>query len=92
MILGYSNDKSIYCEEYYFDWLVDSLGKVWHVQPTGFDPYHHTVPSEKFKGTKYLKLTLKHGKLQWHKLSRVISCYGYDKIITKLDKYRKISI
>ena len=45
MVLGYSNDKSIYCEEYYFDWLVDSLCKVRHVQPTGFNPYYHAVPS-----------------------------------------------
>ena len=37
-ILGYSNDKNIYiymyCEEYYFDWQVDSLYKIRHVQPT----------------------------------------------------------
>ena len=85
MFLGYSNE-SIYYKEYYFDWPVDSLCKVQHVQPTGFDPYHHTVPSAKFKETKYLKLTLKQGKLQWHKLSRVIS-YGYACVAkTNLDK------
>ena len=38
-ILGYSNDKNIYiyCKEYYFDWLVNSLYKIQHVQPTGFN-------------------------------------------------------
>ena len=38
-ILGYSNDKKyVYCKEYYFDWLVDSLCKIRHVWPTEFDP------------------------------------------------------
>ena len=45
VVLGYSNDKSIYCKEHHFDWLVDSLCKVRHVQPTGFNPYYHAVPS-----------------------------------------------
>ena len=71
-ILGCSNDKNIYiyCEEYYFYWLVDFLYKFRHVQPTGFDPQHHAVPSEKFKKTKNLKLTLMQAKLQWHKCWR----------------------
>ena len=37
-ILGYSNDKYIYiAKNINFDWLVDSLYKIQHVQPTGFD-------------------------------------------------------
>ena len=64
-----------------------TLCKIRHVQPTGFDPYHQAVPSEKIKETKYLKLTVKQVKLQLHKLSRVISCYGYICVAkTKLDK------
>ena len=71
-ILRYSNDNNIYiyCKEYYFDWPVDSLYKIWHIQPTRFDPYHHVVLSEKFKKTNYLKLTPKKVKLQWCKCWR----------------------
>ena len=27
-ILGYSNDKNIYCKEYYFDWQANSRYKI----------------------------------------------------------------
>ena len=73
MILGYSNDKDVYIYIYiyiYFNWLVDSPCKIRHVQPTGFDSYHHAVPSRGIAGKEGLTFSegrgvqLSHNKLQ----------------------------
>ena len=69
-ILGYSNNKKyIYCKEYYFDWPVDSPHTS---QDLAYSAYEIRPMTSRraFRKAKYLKLTLKEVKLQWHKCWR----------------------